>query len=271
MLIISIVFNQNKKMSESLTSTNIERAKRQLNNAEVQSRLGGTASKLLLLADNLYMPDVSRDGSIAVQDGGTPIVSLEAGSELQLSGDALGFSEEQRRAMWARGITFGEQDKMESSLVDRVFTIPDFMHGAVVSRKGTYATKAGDITVSGRPVMVLNNSNPAIQVANTTLVHELVHVSQDQDKPFKRKSGYPMVQREAEAYSIEGLIQAGLQKGEPRATKANRVMRAYEDFRKSGRTLKDEADQLDFERQLRKEGIGILGKNVQLPDDLHNQ
>ena len=256
-------------MSEALTSANIERAKRQLNNAEVQTRLGGVASKLLLLADNLYIPDVSSDGRIDVQDGGIPILSLEAGNELQLSGYALGFSEEQRRAMWTRGISLGEQDKMESTLTDRVFTVPDFMHGVVVSRRGTYSTKAGDVTVSGRPVVVLNSSNPAVQVANTTLAHELVHVSQDQDKPFKRKSGYPMVQREAEAYSVEGHIQAGLQKGEPRATKAHRVMRAYEDFRKSGRSMKEESEQLDFERQLRKEGIGILGKNVQLPNDTH--
>ena len=42
-------------MSEALTSANIERAKRQLNNAEVQARLGGVASKLLLLADNLLV------------------------------------------------------------------------------------------------------------------------------------------------------------------------------------------------------------------------
>lgn len=253
-------------MSEVLTSENIERAKRQLNNAEVQTRLGGIASRLLLLADNLYIPDVSADGGIGVENGGIPIVSLEAGSKLQLSGDALGFSEEQRRAMWTKGISLGEQDKMESTSTDRVFTVPDFMHGAVVSRRGTYSTKAGDVTVSGRPVVILNSSKPAVQVANTTLAHELVHVSQNQDKPFKRKSGYPMVQREAEAYSVEGHIQAGLQKGEPRATKANRVMRAYEDFRKSGRTLREEAEQLDFERQLREDGIGILGKNVQLPD-----
>lgn len=252
-------------MSETLTSTNIERVKRQLNNAEVQARLGGVATKLLLLADSLYIPNVSTDGKIAVQDGGIPIVSLEAGNELHLSGDTLGFSEEQRQAMWAKGISLGEQDKMESSLTDRVFTIPDFMHGVVVSRRGTYATKAGDVTVSGRPFVVLNSSNPAVQAANTTLAHELVHVSQDQDKPFKRKLGYPMVQREAEAYSVEGYIQAGLQKGEPRATKANRVMHAYNEFRKSGRSLKEEAEQLDFERQLREEGIGILGKNVQIP------
>jgi hypothetical protein len=45
-------------MSEALTSANIERAKRQLNNADVQARLGGVASKLLLLADNLYIPYV---------------------------------------------------------------------------------------------------------------------------------------------------------------------------------------------------------------------
>lgn len=256
-------------MSETLTTVNIERVKRQLNNAEVQARLGGVASKLLLLANGLYMPDISNDGRIDVQDGGIPIVSLEAGNNLQLSGDVLGFSEEQRRAMWAKGISFGEQDKMESTLTDRVFTVPDFMHGAVVSRRGTYSTKAGDIIVSGRPVVVLNSSNPAVQVANTGLAHELVHVSQDQNMPFKRKSGYPMVQREAEAYSIEGHVQAGLQKGEPRATKAHRVMRAYEDFRRSGRTLREEAEQLDFERQLREEGIGILGKNVQLPDDRH--
>ncbi|MNQ38447.1 hypothetical protein D3C85_520270 [compost metagenome] len=256
-------------MSESLTSTNIERTKRQLNNTEVQARLGGIASKLLLLTDILYTPDVSADGRIAIQDGGVPIVSLDAGDNLQLSGDALGFSEEQRKTMWAKGISLGEQDKMESTLTDRMFTVPDFMHGAVVSRRGTYSTKVGDITVSGRPLVVLNSSNPAVQVANTTLAHELVHVTQDQDKPFKRKSGYPMVQREAEAYSVEGHVQAGLQKGEPRATKANRIMRTYEDFRKSGRTLKEEAEQLDFERQLRNEGIGILGKNVQLPDDLH--
>ena len=256
-------------MSEALTSVNIERAKWQLNNAEVQTRLGGVASKLLLLADNLYIPDVLSDGRIDAQDGGIPIISLEAGNELQLSGDALGFSEEQRRAMWTRGISLGEQDKMESTLTDRVFTVPDFMSGAVVSRGGTYPTRAGDVTVSGRPVVVLNGSNPAVQVANTTLAHELVHVSQYQGKPFWRKSGYPMVQREAEAYSIEGHIQAGLQKGEPKATKANRVMRAYEDFRKSGRSLTEEAEQLDFERQLRKDGIGILGKNVQLPDDIH--
>ena len=253
-------------MSEALTSENIERAKRQLNNAEVQTRLGGIASRLLLLADNLYIPDVSADGGIGVENGGIPIVSLEAGSKLQLSGDALGFSEEQRRAMWARGISLGEQDKMESTLTDRVFTVPDFMQGAVVSRGGTYSTKAGDVTVSGRPVVILNSSKPLLQVANTILAHELVHVSQGQDKPFKRKAGYPMVQREAEAYSVEGYIQAALQKGEPRATKAYRVMRAYEDLRKSGRTLREEAEQLDFERQLRKEGIGILGKNVQLPD-----
>lgn len=256
-------------MSEALTSANIERAKRQLNNADVQARLGGVASKLLLLADNLYIPDVSSDGRLDAQDSGIPILSLEAGNELQLSGDALGFSEEQRRAMWTRGISLGEQDKMESTLTDRIFTVPDFMHGVVVSRRGTYSTKAGDVTVSGRPVVVLNSSNPAVQVDNTTLAHELVHVSQDQDKPFKRKSGYPMVQREAEAYSVEGHVQAGLQKGEPRATKAHRVMRAYEDFRKSGRSLKEESEQLDFERQLRKEGIGILGKNVQLPNDTH--
>ena len=256
-------------MSEALTSLNIERAKRQLSNAEVQARLGGVASKLLLLANNLYIPDVSSDGRIDVQDGGIPIVSLEAGNELQLSGDTLGFSEEQRRAMWAKGISLSEQDKMESTLTDGVFTVPDFMQGAVVSRSGTYSTKAGDVRVSGRPVVVLNSSKPAVHVANTALAHELVHVSQNQDKPFKRKSGYPMVQREAEAYSIQGHIQVGLQKGEPKATKAYRVMRAYEEFRKSGRTLKEEAEQLDFERQLRKEGIGILGKNVQLPDDIH--
>jgi hypothetical protein len=256
-------------MSEALTSVNIERAKRQLNNAEVQARIGGVAFKLLSLADNLYIPDVSSDGRVDVQVSGIPILSLEAGNELQLSGDALGFSEEQRRAMWAKGISIGEQDKMESTLTDRVFTVPDFMHGVVVSRRGTYSTKAGDVIVSGRPVVVLNSSKPAVQVDNTTFAHELVHVSQDQDKPFKRKSGYPMVQREAEAYSIEGHIQAGLQKGEPRATKAHRVMRAYEDFRKSGRSLKEEAEQLDFERQLRKDGIGILGKNVQLPNDIH--
>lgn len=89
-------------MSEALTSANIERAKRQLNNAEVQTRLGGVASKLLLLADNLYIPDVSSGGRLDVQDSGIPILSLEAGNELQLSGDALGFSEEQRRAMWAK-------------------------------------------------------------------------------------------------------------------------------------------------------------------------
>lgn len=257
-------------MSEALTSVNIERTKRQLNNAEVQAHLGGIASKLLLLADSLYIPNVSQGGHLAVEDGGIPIVALEAGNELQLSGDALGFSEEQRKAMWARGISLGEQDKMESTLTDRVFTVPDFMHGAVVSRRGTYSTKAGDITVSGKPVVVLNGSAPAVQVANTVLAHELVHVAQDQEKPFKRKSGYPMVQREAEAYSVEGRIQAGLQKGEPRTTKANRVMSAYEDFRKSGRTLKEEADQLDFERQLREQGIGILGKNVHIPVDVHN-
>lgn len=45
-------------------------------------------------------------------------------------------------------------------------------------------------------------------------------------------------------------------------------MRAYEDFRKSGRSLKEEAEQLDFERQLRKDGIGILGKNVEANDDI---
>ncbi|HHU06733.1 MAG TPA: hypothetical protein GXZ59_00095 [Clostridiaceae bacterium] len=257
-------------MSESLIPTNIERTKRQLNNVEVQARLGNVASKLLLLANNLYVPNMLEDGRIDVKDGGIPIVSLNAGEDLQLSGDALGFSEEQRKAMWSKGIGLGEQDRMENTLTDRVFTVPDFMHGAVVSRRGTYSTKAGEVTVSGRPVVVLNGSKPAILAANTTLAHELVHVSQDQNKPFKRKSGYPMVQREAEAYSIEGHVQAGLQKDKPRATKANRVMRAYEDFRKSGRTLKEEAEQLDFERQLRKEGIGILGKNVQLPGEAHS-
>ncbi len=186
-------------MSEALTTANIERVRRQLNNAEVQARLGGVASKLLLLANELYIPGIAADGRFGVQDRGIPIVSLGTGSEVQLSGDALGFSEEQRKAMWAKGISLSEQDKMESSLADRVFAVPDFMHGAVISRRGTYATKAGDITVSGRPVVVLNSSSPYIQVANTTLAHELVHVSQDQDKPFKRKSGYPMVQREAEA------------------------------------------------------------------------
>ena len=256
-------------MSEALTIANIERVKRQLNNPEVQARLGGVAFKLLLLASELYIPDISTDGRIDVQGGGIPIVSLGAGSEVQLSGDALGFSEEQRKAMWAKGISLSQQDTMESSLTDRVFTVPDFMHAAVVCRKGTYATKAGDITVSGRPVVVLNSSKPAVQVANTILAHELVHVSQYQNKPFNRQSGYPMVQREAEAYSVEGHVQAGLQKSEPRATKANRVMRAYEDFRRSGRTLREEAEQLDFERRLREEGIGILGKNVQLPDDQH--
>ncbi len=257
-------------MSENLTATNIERVKRQLGKVEVQARLGGVANKLLLLADNLYIPDVSQDGRLAVEEVGIPIVSLEAGRELQLSGDALGFSEEQRKAMWAKGISLGEQDKMEGVLTDRVFTVPNFMHGAAISRRGTYSTKAGDITVSGRPIVVLNGSNPAVQVANTTLAHELVHVAQDLDKPFKHKSGYPMVQREAEAYSVEGHIQAGLQKGEPRATKANRVMSAYEDFRRSGRILKEEADQLDFERQLREQGIGILGKNISMPTDIHD-
>lgn len=257
-------------MSESLTSANIERTKRQLNNAEVQARLGGVASKLLLLANNLYVPNMLEGGRIDVGDAGIPIISLNTGEDLQLSGDTLGFSEEQRKAMWSKGIGLGEQDRMESTLTDRVFTVPNFMHGVVVSRRGFYSTKAGEVTVSGRPVVVLNGSIPAVQVANTTLAHELVHVSQDQDKPYKRKSGYPMVQREAEAYSVEGHVQAGLQKGEPRPTKANRVMRAYEDFRNSGRTLKEEAEQLDFERQLRKEGIGILGKNVQLPGEAHS-
>ncbi len=257
-------------MSEPLTLANIERAKRQLSNPEVRARLRVVASKLLVLADSLYIPDISIDGSLAVQDGGIPIVSLKAGNGLRLSGDALGFSEEQRQAMWTKGISLDEQDKMESSLRDRVFTVPDFMHAAVVSRRGSYATRAGDVIVSGRPVVVLNSSNPGVQVANTAVVHELVHVSQDQDKPFKRGSGYPMVQREAEAYSVEGRIQARLQRGKPpKATKANQVMRAYDEFRKSGRTLEKEADQLDFERQLRKEGIGILEKDVQLPDDIH--
>ena len=77
-------------MSEALTSANIERAKWQLNNAEVQARIGGVAFKLLSLADNLYIPDVSSDGRVDVQDGGIPIVSLEAEDKLQLSGDVLG-------------------------------------------------------------------------------------------------------------------------------------------------------------------------------------
>ena len=87
-------------------------------------------------------------------------------------------------------------------------------------------------------------------------------------KPITNLNGKQILERDVQ-HIFEGYIQAALQKGEPRATKAYRVMRAYEDLRKSGRSLKEEAEQLDFERQLRKDGIGILGKNVQLPDDIH--
>lgn len=257
-------------MSELLVSKNIERAKRQLSNAETQARLGSVAIKLLTYADSLYVPDLSFDGGIDVRESGTPILAQDTGSALWLSGDNLGFSEEQRKAMHARGIGLREQDKMEDTLTDWMFTVPDFMHAAVVSRTGVYSTKAGDVRVLGRPVIVMNASNPKIVIPNTTVVHELVHVAQNQDKPFRRKKGYPMVQREAEAYSIEGRVQAAHQQGEPRATKANRVMRAYDEFRKNGRTLNNEVEQIAFENQLRRAGIGILGKNAYIPDDGHN-
>lgn len=271
MIVLIYKYLKTKKMSESLTSTNIERTKRQLSNVEVQARLGGAATKLLALADSLYVPTLSIDGRIETQNDGVPIIALDAGSDLHLSGDNLGFSEEQRRAMHDRGISIREQEKMEDTLTNRTFTVPDFMGAAVVTKNGTYSTKVGDVRVRGRPVIVLNASNPRNHVANTILSHELVHVIQNQKKPFMRKSGYPNVHLEAEAYSLEGLVQAGLQSGhEPRATKANRVMQAYDEFRKSGRTLDEEAEQISFENQLRRAGIGVLGKNTYMPEDSHS-
>ena len=252
-------------MTESLIKQTTERAERQLRNPNVQARLGKIASTLLDINSSLYVPTLV-DGRVNYGDSGVPILSVNAGETVNLSGDSAGFSEAQRKAMFDKGIGFKEQDKMESTLQDRSFTMPDFASGVVVSKQGKYETKAGTITLSGSPLVLLNGSSEKLLVPNVILPHELVHVSQDLNKPYKPSTGYPMVQREAKAYSVEGMIEAGLQSThEPRATKANKVMNAYEQYRANGGQLKTEAEQIEFENLLRQKGAGILSPKIALP------
>ncbi len=253
-------------MSESfLIKQSTERTERQLRNPNVQARLGKVAHSLLDINASLYTPTLI-NGHISFSDSGVPIVSIKEGDTVHLSGDSAGFSEIQRKAMFNKGISLREIDQMEATLQDRPFTMPDFAGGAVISKLGKYETKAGTVNVSGTPLVLLNDSNEKLLKPNVVLAHELVHVSQKLRKPYGPSIGYPMVQREAEAYSVEGMIEAGLQHGhEPRATKANKVMNAYEEYRSIGGQLKTKAEQIEFENLLRQRGVGILSPNINLP------
>ena len=248
-------------MPELFAEKSIEHVKQQLRNPEVQLQLGKAASTLLEISDGLYVPSDDANGIIDLKGESTPVVALGTGKSLQLSRDTFGFSEKQHTALSKKGISASEQDKMEATLEDKTFVMPNFANAGVNGLKGVYKTGNRDIRVVGRPIVVLNTSNNGIHAENNTvLAHELVHINQNERRPYKTE--YEQVRREVEANRIQARIEAGL--GLP-STKASRVTKAYERFVANGGDIKTQAGQIEFENYLRQHKANLLSPHTTLP------
>lgn len=254
---------------EDLAHHHIEQTQKQLRDPDVIEGLGHDAARRLLnLADSLYVPEITKDREVAFKPEGTPLIVLDPGDSVTLTGEFSGITDFQRKVMTHQGISPDDQRNIESIIKPtRTITMTEDSGGKTPYRAGLYETPSGKRYVArGAPMIAMSSDLRSEPGYDTVPIHELVHVAQALHQPYHQYASDIQIFDETRAYRVQAKVDAALHGKEPQ-TRAQKVDHYLSEWEKAGGALVTPEDRIAFEQYLREREAGVLSSRITLSRD----
>ncbi len=249
---------------EDLANHHIENTQKQLRHPDVVAGLGRDAAhRLIGLADTLYVPTLTADRHVRFNPDGVPLVVVNPGDSVTLSGDFSGFTAEQYASLNRKGVPLEVQNKMSGALrPERTVAMSEESGGKTLYRTGSYTSASEkDFILRAAPLIAISSDLDDRPGYDSIAAHEIVHADQILRSPYQIRHPHPKVASEVKAYDVQAKIDAAFH-GENANTRAQKVSSYLKQWRETGRDINTPKDRIEFEKWLREHNAGMLSPKI---------